>query len=72
MTALLKEINVTETSNLDMFTGDHVDLFSSGSAPTSSDMTSGELSGAFSSGSAPTMAARIDAGDGTHMFSSGS
>jgi hypothetical protein len=35
-------------------------------------MISGDASGAFSSGSAPTMSTRTDAGDGTHMFSSGS
>lgn len=72
MTALRKEILSTEMSDTDMFTGDHVNLFSTSSAPTRSDMMSGDASGAFSSGSAPTMNTRTDAGDGTHMFSSGS
>lgn len=72
MTALRKEILSTEMSDMDMFTGDHVNLFSTSSAPTHSDMISGDASGAFSSGSAPTMSTRTDAGDGTHMFSSGS
>ncbi|MDG1472376.1 MAG: hypothetical protein P8Q26_12560 [Ascidiaceihabitans sp.] len=72
MNVLRKANTAVETSDLDMFSGDHVELFSTSSAPTCSDMISGDLSGSFSSGSAPTMGAKTDAGEGTQMFSSGS
>lgn len=92
MTALRKTQNDVETQGPSLFTGDHVELFSTSSAPTTSEMMNGDMTCLFStssapttsemmngdmtcqfsSGSAPLASADIEAGDGTHMFSSGS
>ena len=68
MTAQRKfETNVTPTTT-DMFDGEHVEMFSSGSAPC---MSGGDVTGLFSSGSAPKATA-TQMGEGVEMFSSGS
>jgi hypothetical protein len=69
MTAQRKfETNVTPTTT-DMFDGEHVEMFSSGSAPC---MSGGDVTGLFSSGSAPKTIAQSGAGEAVEMFSSGS
>lgn len=72
MTALRKEFTATDTADLGMLTGDHVELLSTSAAPTCTDMMAGDASGAFSSGSTPVSSMHVETGDGTHMFSSGS
>ena len=72
MTAQRKfETKVTPTTT-DMFDGEHVEMFSSGSAPkTIAQSGAGEAVEMFSSGSTPTTSSTV-IGDLTALFSSGS
>ena len=58
------------TGLISAITGDAVEAFSSGAAPTASDAVTGDAVEAFSSGAAPT-ATRAVTGDAVGSFSSG-
>ena len=72
MTALLKSVHEINVLSCDaLHTGDGVEMFSSGSAPTGTATAAGEAIEMFSSGSAPTTGTLTD-GAVTGLFSSGS
>jgi hypothetical protein len=52
--------------------GDAVEMFTSGSAPTTSDARTGDAVEAFTSGSSPVTAETTTDGEGCALFTSGS